>query len=101
VQVIGHIRDKKCRTLLGEWSADRPADDRAAEEGALRHLLTDGESVHYTHGPLPSPPPATAIVFVDGDMARAKASQYELLDLQTLEPVRALPPCAPRGVDIR
>jgi len=101
VQVIGHIRDRKCRDLLGEWSADRSAGDPAREEGELRHLLTDGESAHYMRGQLPSSFPGAAIVFSDGGMADADPSRYELLDLRSLRPVRACPPCAPRGADIR
>lgn len=37
-QVIGHIRDKKCRELLG-----RSADDSPPKDGVLRHLY-DGRS---------------------------------------------------------
>jgi hypothetical protein len=79
-QAIGHIRDGKCRTLLGGW-----ADDAALKDGALRHLRTDGSRVTYRHGmPDGAAPAASTMVFLDGGMWHAETSAYELLDLRTL-----------------
>jgi hypothetical protein len=76
-QVIGHIQDKKCRQLLGPW-----ADDTEARGGVIRHLVSDGETVCYAHGP---PPPIDssrgAMVFIDGGMNRTPVAEYELLEL--------------------
>ncbi len=80
-QVVGHIGDPKCRTLLTPaWT-----DDASPRHGVLRHLITDGAAVHYAHG-TPSTTPAAAeaaMIFVDGGMAKAEPDAYELLDLDT------------------
>lgn len=77
VQAIGHIRDGKCRTLLAGWH-----DGAAAEDGPLRHLVTDGTSVRYARGTPPSwAPESSGILFLDGGMSHADPARYELLDL--------------------
>jgi hypothetical protein len=76
-QVVGHIRDAKCRQLLGPW-----ADDSEARGGIIRHMVTDGETVRYAHGP---PPATTAsrgtMVFIDGGMNHTAPADYELFEL--------------------
>lgn len=79
-QVIGHVRDPKCRALLRDWVSDAPGD-----EGPLRHLESDGRAVTYAFGPPRSGSSNVArLVFVDGGMNHVPAERYELLDLQTL-----------------
>jgi hypothetical protein len=79
-QAIGHIRDKKCRDLLGPW-----ADGASPEDGPLRHLRVRGESVLYTRGVPEDPDPsAAALLFIDGGMNFIPdPDRYELLDLAT------------------
>ncbi len=81
VQVIGHIRDNKCRELLGPW-----AIGRAARDGELRHLLADREHVRYQAQLPASFADAAAMIFTDGGMNWASAESYDLLDLSTLAP---------------
>lgn len=84
-QAIGHIRDTKCRRLLGDWVRREPARD-----GPLRHLVTDGEQVRYALG-VPEAPArgAATLLFADGALNghRHDVSGYELLDLDTRRPV--------------
>jgi hypothetical protein len=83
VQIVGHIRDEKCRKLLGPW-----AEGDAPEEGQVRHLVSDGTRVRYAAGPGPEPSPEEAkMLFIDGGMRHlSSAERYELLDLDRLEP---------------
>ncbi|MDQ3262465.1 MAG: metallophosphoesterase [Myxococcota bacterium] len=76
-QATGHIRDNKCRALLGEWARD-PAP---AQEGALRTLRTDGARVEYAVGVPTLGPEETGIVFLDGGMNWTAPEHYQLLDL--------------------
>jgi hypothetical protein len=77
-QAIGHVRDPKSRALLGSW-----VRDEAAEEGELRHLLTDGLDVAYARGlPLaPVTPNQALLLFTDGGMNSVPAERYQLLEL--------------------
>ncbi|HET7294274.1 MAG TPA: metallophosphoesterase [Vicinamibacteria bacterium] len=77
-QAIGHIRDKKCRTLMRPWSDGAPPRD-----GPLRHLHVTGDDVHYARGlPPDADPGAATILFLDGGMNFvADPADYELLDL--------------------
>lgn len=79
-QAIGHIRDKKCRQLLGPWSDGTPPRD-----GPLRHLRVTGDAVRYARGlPADDDPGAATILFLDGGMNFvADPAKYELLDLGT------------------
>lgn len=70
-QVIGHIRDGKCRDLLGEWAEPGPARD-----GPLRQLHVRGDTVRYTRGVSRD----AAMIFIDGGMNYAPANEYALLD---------------------
>jgi hypothetical protein len=82
VQVVGHTRDKKSRELL-ELQAQPPVD------GVLRHLVTDGQQVHYRLGPPgPARPEEAVLVFTDGGMREAPLEAFELLDLETRRAAR-------------
>ncbi len=82
-QAIGHIRDKKCCALLKEWAVAP-----GAKVGQLRHLRTDGEHVEYRAGvPTTADPEAATMLFLDGDMLKASAAAYELLDIDARTPV--------------
>jgi hypothetical protein len=83
VQIVGHIRDEKCRKLLGPW-----VKDEAPQEGPVRHLITDGARVRYAAGPGPVPAAhESKMLFIDGGMRHVSAARYELLDLERLEPL--------------
>ena len=84
-QVIGHIADEKCRTLMAEWV--EPA--KKAVQGELRTLVTDGARVVYAAGVRETEPTEARILFTDGAMRRAAVASYALLDLGTMKP---LPP---------
>lgn len=87
VQVVGHIRDAKCRTLLGAWVRDEPA-----AEGELRHLRSDGHDVSYARGPAVADHSNTQIrseaqmLFIDGGMNHADPKDYQLLNIATRGP---------------
>jgi len=79
LQGIGHIRDNKCRLLLGSW-----AKAEEAKDGPLRHLRVREGNVSYARG-LPgdvSPRDAT-MLFLDSAMNHVPPESYELLDLDT------------------
>ena len=99
-QVIGHISDRKCREILGDWAASD-----ATPTGALRHLQVfwpegasndpaDSEAATIRYAPcLPDhwldPARARAadsacMIFTDNDMRRAAPHEYQLLDLSAL-----------------
>lgn len=80
-QVVGHIRDSKCRELLAPWVMEPPRP-----EGALRHLVTDGRRVVYRAGPPHTPVGASeaCVLFTDGGMNHAEPERYALLDLDAL-----------------
>lgn len=79
VQAVGHVRDPKCRSLLGSW-----VTDAAAPEGALRRLRTDGTHVSYARGTDPGSHAEATLLFIDGGMNYADPENYELLDLGTM-----------------
>jgi hypothetical protein len=76
-QVIGHIRDNKCREVLGEWADQSPATD-----GPIRQLIVDGRNVRYGRGTSKD----AKMIFIDGGMSHAEVGGYELLDLDTVQP---------------
>jgi hypothetical protein len=78
VQAVGHVRDPKCRSLLGSW-----VTDSAAEEGTLRRLCTDGTRVSYANGTDASNDGEARMLFIDGGMNYADPERYQLLDLAT------------------
>lgn len=83
-QVIGHVRDKKCRDLLQGWH-----DGAEPEDGPLRHLHADRRAVRYQRG-LPSRSAADAslatLIFTDAGMLHADEAAYTLYDLDTRAP---------------
>ncbi len=82
-QVIGHIGDDKCRTLMPDWTQGEPAP------GKLRTLVLQQEGTKtpiYRGGVHEG---ATRIIFTDGGMSKQPSTAYELLDLDRM---RALAP---------
>lgn len=93
-QAIGHIRDDKCRSLLGDWADGEPAID-----GPLRVLRTDGERVTYSRLRSESPGASSALsartatlIFADGGMNYARPGEYQLLDLDSRGAFASVPP---------
>lgn len=77
VQIIGHVRDEKCRELLGAWCKEEPAID-----GPIRHLVTDGERVEYARGLRELRPGEAVVLFLDGGMNHTRdLNRYELLEI--------------------
>jgi hypothetical protein len=85
-QVIGHIRDRKSRSLLF-------GTDAGARDGVLRTLRVRADgAVEYAHGPPAGEDPrAATLVHVDGNMRELPAAQVELLDLAALRAFRPPP----------
>lgn len=81
-QVIGHIRDNKCRELMPSWCVDESGAD-----GPLRSLTVRGDSVRYGRGCETD----ARLYFVDGGMAHASVEHYQLLDLDRRSPLTARP----------
>ncbi len=79
-QVVGHISDAKCRSLLGGWASGEPGP------GSLRHLVSDGQEVLYQVGPLPQlcgPRHKARLIFVDGGMSRVPREDYQVLEYES------------------
>ena len=81
-QVVGHTRDKRCRELLvlplGE-----------SHDGVLRHLVTDGTTVHYHLGvPRSVSAHAAVLLFTDGGMRESPLESFQLFDLDTRDAAR-------------
>lgn len=76
-QAIGHIRDKKCRDLLGTW-----ADSEAPIDGPLRSLRVEGETVRYARGTHPQ----ARLYFLDAGINYLGTQRYELFDLDRRQP---------------
>lgn len=86
-QAIGHIRDGKCRTLLGDW-----CDDASAIDGPLRSLVVRDAGIRYTRGLQPPAGSDTAtVLFLDGGLFHADLDRYELLDLVRRAPAECTP----------
>lgn len=77
-QAIGHIRDKKCRELLGDW-----ADGAAPRDGVIRSLSVEGTRVRYRHGAHAD----ARLYFLDCGMSHVAPDDYELFDLDTRAPL--------------
>ncbi|HEY0095863.1 MAG TPA: transcriptional regulator, partial [Archangium sp.] len=88
-QVVGHTRDKRSRELLA-------LPHEAPRDGVLRHLVTNGTTLQYRHGP---PPPTgsgeAVLVFTDGGMRESPLELFELLDLDTRAPARPVGASSP------
>jgi len=79
-QVIGHVRDKKSRELFGLPTAH-------ARDGVLRQLTVTGHRVDYSHGTRGIAGADEAVVLhIDGGMRSCPAAEYQLLDVDRLEP---------------
>ncbi len=78
-QAIGHIRDKKCRELMGAWADELPPVD-----GVLRSLRIEGETVKYSRGTSPD----ARLYFLDAGMNYPAATSYELFDLDRRKPLQ-------------
>jgi hypothetical protein len=88
-QVVGHTRDKRCRELLA-----LPHDE--SHDGVLRHLVTDGTTVHYQLGvPRSSSPDEAVLLFTDGGMRESPLEAFQMLDLDTHAPARPMQGSAP------
>lgn len=81
-QVVGHTRDKRSRELLGLTVG-------TAREGAIRHLITDGEHVTYDYGVPPRQRGKAVLIFTDGGMRETPPEAFELFDLDARAPLRA------------
>jgi len=81
-QVIGHVRNKKCVELMPRWARGVPDDD-----GRVRSLALQGRTPRYRLGVQPG----ARLVFVDNGMLHvASPADYQLLDLDRLEPFEPL-----------
>ena len=84
VQIVGHIRDEKCRKLLRGFCAP----DEEPTDGPLRYLTVapDGHMQYGFARPATMSGADRTMIFVDGGMGYGGAPRYELLDLDTLGP---------------
>ena len=87
-QAIGHVRDGKARTLLGEWGDGMPAAD-----GPLRSLQIDDGGPRYQRGIAAN----AQLIFLDGGMNHTPVERYELLDLGRRAPLQPMPNVASNG----
>jgi hypothetical protein len=77
-QVVGHVRDPKCRQLLGSW-----VEGSASREGRLRHLSAREDEVSYRYGLPTAEPEAAQLIFIDGGMHHVPAEHYELFEVSS------------------
>ncbi len=81
-QVVGHVRDYRCRDLLEDWVV--PAE---AVDGPLRHLSCDGETGKYQIGiPSQRAPEQAHMIFLDSGMNYTDPANIEILDVETMAP---------------
>lgn len=78
VQAIGHITDKNCRALLGQWAGPR----RPPVYGELRGLTRTGDAVRYHVGLEET----DTLLFLDGGMSHVPPEKYQLFDVQLRQP---------------
>lgn len=78
VQVVGHIRDKKTRSLLAPLTDGSPAQD-----GLLRTLVLDHDERRYRHGVTSGSSKAATVIFTDGGMShvQTRPEAYQILDV--------------------
>jgi hypothetical protein len=76
-QVVGHVRDQKCREAMPAWCEPGAAD------GPLRSLTVDGDAVRYQPGCAAD----ARMIFIDGGMLHASIDAYELFDLDARQPM--------------
>lgn len=80
-QVIGHIRDGKCRELMPAW-----CEPGLALDATLRSLTVSGDRVWYEAGC----DPHARLYFTDAGMLHVPGESYPLLDLDTRQPLEPL-----------
>jgi hypothetical protein len=88
VQVVGHIRDNKCRKLLHAW-----CDAADAKDGPVRTLIVEKDRGQYAHG-VPDEirlDDRATMIFLDNGMHYVSTPKdYELLDVDNLRPLKAM-----------
>ena len=83
-QVVGHVRDYRCRDLLEPWAIPEVAGD-----GPLRHLDWDGTTGTYAPGaPGPGGEDRARVIFTDVGLSYGAVEDFQVLDAVTLEPYR-------------
>ncbi len=70
-QIVGHIRDNKCRELMPHWCEPGEARD------GLRSLKVQGHLVEYRHGIQTG----AQLIFTDAGMNHSPPADYPLLDV--------------------
>lgn len=84
-QVVGHVRDYRCRDLLGPWVTPEVAGD-----GPLRHLDWDGTTGRYAVGsPGAGGKGLARVVFTDVGLNYGELPDFQILDAVTLAPYQA------------
>lgn len=93
-QAVGHIRDGKCRQLLRPWLVD----GHRRVHGRLRHLRVSPAEIGYRTGlPRAGGEADATLLFIDGAMNQAPATDYELLDLDASTVARRASPAGSTG----
>jgi hypothetical protein len=83
-QVVGHVRDYRCRDLLEPWAIPEIAGD-----GPLRHLDWDGTIGTYAPGsPGPGSEAVARVVFTDVGLNYGEPADLQILDAVSLRPYR-------------
>lgn len=84
-QVIGHIRDGKCRELLAPI-----ADAHAPVDGPLRTLVVEAGRSRYVRGVEGGDEKSARVLFTDNGMSRLRdnPAAYEILDVGALDVAR-------------
>jgi hypothetical protein len=77
-QVIGHIRDGKCRETMPAW-----CEKVAAGDGPLRSLRITGDQVEYVN----SCRDDARLYFIDAGMLHTSPERYQLFDLDRRRPL--------------
>ena len=77
VQVIGHINDKKCRELMGDWAASP-----TPEYGSIRGLKLNPAPTYHL-----GVEDGDAMIFLDGAMAHVEPFEYQLFDVELRQPL--------------
>lgn len=87
-QAIGHIRDRKCRDLLGRW-----ADQETPRDGLIRSMTITDDDVQYRWGTSRE----ARMFFLDGGMNHIEPKHYQLFDLDLRAPLQPMPTLAISG----
>ncbi len=81
-QVVGHVRDFRCRERLGAWCRAEPS-----KEGPVRSLVSGPDRTRYARGIQDRRPGEGRMLFLDGRIGSTPDADVELLDLDRMEPV--------------